>query len=263
MAIDRNIWKGNLTPTGKINWPCPSCNLPRLKLVPDSLHKIESRASLLEHDEGSWEPDFISGRFICLLKCEDCNESLAIVGDWWIDEGEVWNEEISDVDFDYFDTFKPSFVSVPPPIIELPKTLPDDVKEQLTKSFQMFWTDAESCANRVRASVEKLLDHLKIRRKRIAKSGKRVALSLHERIEDFKSKDNSLGENLMAVKWLGNAGSHSSSIQKDDLLDGYEILEHVLSEIYTQRTKRIATITKQINRKRRPRSAQKRKGKRS
>jgi hypothetical protein len=142
-------------------------------------------------------------------------------------------------------------------MIEIPKAVPADVREQLIKSFQLFWSDVESCANRIRASVERLLKHQRIKAKKLARSGKRVSLSLHERIQLFEAKDKGLAENLMAVKWLGNAGSHTSPIQADDLLDGYEIMEHVLAEIYTLRTKNVTRLSKKINRTRKPLSAQK------
>lgn len=257
MTVDRGVWKGGFTPDGVIRWPCPACHLPRLKLIPETLHKVESKESLGQRAHPAWEPEWIHARFVCLLKCQECDQSMAVLGKQGVELGEFWNDEKGDLDGDYFETFQPTFVFPAPPLIEIPTKVPDDVKEQLTKSFQLFWSDAESCANRVRASVEKLLNSLKIKRKRIAKSGKRIPLSLHERIQEFEAKDRSLAENLMAVKWLGNAGAHSSPVHVDDLLDGYEILEHVLSEIFTQRTRRIADITKQINRKRMPRSAQK------
>jgi hypothetical protein len=30
----------------------------------------------------------------------------------------------------------------------------------------------------------------------------------------------------MAMKWLGNAGSHGEPVGKEDLLDAWELLEH-------------------------------------
>ncbi|TLX23535.1 DUF4145 domain-containing protein [Chryseobacterium indologenes] len=57
----------------------------------------------------------------------------------------------------------------------------------------------------------------------------------------------------MAIKWIGNYGSHSSdTISKDDLLDSYEILEHVTENLYGKQLQRIERISKIINKKKKP-----------
>jgi hypothetical protein len=35
----------------------------------------------------------------------------------------------------------------------------------------------------------------------------------------------------MALKWLGNTGTHTSAVTRDDLLDAFEILDHALVEL--------------------------------
>ena len=81
-----------------------------------------------------------------------------------------------------------------------------------------------------------------------------MLLSLHARIDLFRQTNPDLADALMAVKWIGNAGSHSRPIMREDLLDGYELMEHVLDELFVQREKRIARLSRQINRRKRPRS---------
>ena len=83
---------------------------------------------------------------------------------------------------------------------------------------------------------------------------KRSFLTLHARLDRFKAKNGELGAALMAVKWLGNAASHSSSLTRDDVLDGFEILEHVLDEPYSQREARVRSLSSEINRRKAPRS---------
>jgi len=46
---------------------------------------------------------------------------------------------------------------------------------------------------------------------------------------------------LLAVKWLGNIGSHTTSdkFSKAELLDGFEVLEKAIELIYGKGDKRI------------------------
>jgi hypothetical protein len=58
---------------------------------------------------------------------------------------------------------------------------------------------------------------------------------------------------LLAVKWLGNAGSHDGD--KPTIADvrmTYDLLEHVLSEIYEKKTGELKAVAKKINKKKGP-----------
>jgi hypothetical protein len=46
----------------------------------------------------------------------------------------------------------------------------------------------------------------------------------------------------MAVKWIGNAGSHASVVTFDDALDGYELMDWVLDALYARRHRRAAIV---------------------
>ncbi len=59
-------------------------------------------------------------------------------------------------------------------------------------------------------------------------------------------------EFLLAIKWLGNAGSHPDIITTDDVMDTYEIMEHVLENIYENKEKNIRKIAKRINKRKGP-----------
>ena len=51
----------------------------------------------------------------------------------------------------------------------------------------------------------------------------------------------------MAVKWIGNDGSHEGDLSQNDLLDVFEILNYVLDEMYEQRAKNVAKLATKIN----------------
>jgi hypothetical protein len=50
----------------------------------------------------------------------------------------------------------------------------------------------------------------------------------------------------MAIKWIGNKGSHLGGIEKNDLLDAYELLEYSLNKLYNDPSKRLDKIAKRI-----------------
>jgi len=51
---------------------------------------------------------------------------------------------------------------------------------------------------------------------------------------------------LSAIKVIGNVGTHEDDITFDDLLTGYEILEHVVDLIYSGRAARVAGLADEV-----------------
>jgi hypothetical protein len=254
MTIEREIWLWSFDGDGPTPWPCPKCNRARLHLVQGTLHKTETAESARAHDHPAWEPDWVDGRFTCMLQCPDCQNPSAVAGTYKVHE-EYRHRDNPESEAHVVEEFTPQFFSDPPAIVNVPALVPKHIVEELEASFRLYWVSAESCANSIRSAVELLLTHFKVKRTRINSKGKRIFLSLHERIELFRRTNPRLADALMAVKWIGNAGSHSQPLERRDLLDGYELIEHVLDELFVQREKRIAKLSRQINQRRRPRSA--------
>lgn len=153
---------------------------------------------------------------------------------------------------DYSDYYTPSALIPMPDVFSIPPRCPDDVTEALRASFSCMWADPSAAANHLRSSLERLLDHLGVKRRSKATSGKVESLSLHARILLFEKTQPAIGRSLMALKWAGNSGSHGRSVSIDDLLDGYEILEHALQEIVEERSKRVAALAKKLSKKHAP-----------
>ncbi|QEH36352.1 hypothetical protein OJF2_49130 [Aquisphaera giovannonii] len=60
----------------------------------------------------------------------------------------------------------------------------------------------------------------------------------------------------MAVKNLGNAGSHpGDKVTHDDVFDGFDILERVLEDMYSEHPGELAKAVKEINRRKGPRKS--------
>ena len=78
--------------------------------------------------------------------------------------------------------------------------------------------------------------------------------NLHQRIEHFTKSQKRLGQLLLAIKIIGNEGSHIGDIKIDDILDAYEILEEVVEIVYIKKRNKITTIAKEIVEKNKPRT---------
>lgn len=82
--------------------------------------------------------------------------------------------------------------------------------------------------------------------------GTRVRLPLHQRIVNLGKRNKSLSDALLAVKWLGNVGSHSDDLTKDDLFDALDILETVLDDVFVRHRQAIRKLITAINKKKGP-----------
>jgi hypothetical protein len=195
----------------------------------------------------AWDPEWIMGRFAAKLICGDCGDPAFVIGQWDVEE--YWDH---DTPPELMPRYSPLAILPPPRIIVVPEGTPDDVQENLDGAFGFFWHDLDAAGNRVRTAVERILDDQRVPKVPSAKN-RRTRLTLHTRLERFKDKNADAAELLMAVKWIGNAGSHSRSLTRDDLMDGFDLIEQVLIELYSSHAKRTLKLAKSINRRRRPR----------
>jgi len=136
-----------------------------------------------------------------------------------------------------------------PRIIEIPAKCPDDIVHELEAAFRVFWASPSSCAGRIRVALELLMNHMGLPKRRKTNGGRFSGLTLHARLDSFVKKEPVVGPQLMALKWLGNAGSHDGAVSKADLLDAFEILEHALAEILGKRSSRVAALAKKLLKK--------------
>lgn len=140
-----------------------------------------------------------------------------------------------------------------PNIIPIPQQCPALVSSELRACFQLFWLDRAAAANRIRAGVERIMDHFQIPNRGRTAKGKFEKLSLHRRLERFEKSDKTIAARLMAIKWLGNTGSHQSDdVTKDDILDALELLEDALVELFEQRTRRLTALTRGLLKRHEP-----------
>jgi Domain of unknown function (DUF4145) len=249
MTVDRKVWQFEISEKYVPDWPCPGCGSTSLKLVEGSFHAVSDGNSQRHSHHPDWEWEFDTGRFVCLLQCSKptCKESCAVSGNYSV---------TVDQDEGGYPGGKPSSIVPPPPIIAIPKKCPEPVRQEIAAAFSLFWCDEAACLNRVRNALELLLTELKVPNSKV-NNNKRVRHSLHTRIELLETKRPKLKdicEQMMAVKHLGNAGSHAGkSVAVEDVLDGFDILERVLHDMFSDADSRLAKTVKQINKRKGPR----------
>lgn len=159
MPVNRELWREPLSQNHTPSWHCPTCTGGYLALVTNSLHYGETTESKEAHDHPGWGPEWITFRFSALLKCqnENCEEPVSAAG-----TGQVEVVQTRDpYDFEYIEFYYPKFVAPSPHLFQLPKECPSVVLDDLRHAFTAAWGDYASAATRTRASVERLLDHLK------------------------------------------------------------------------------------------------------
>lgn len=234
-------------------WMCPVCRVGHLTLPEDALLEKESAASANEPRDEDWEPTYVRGVFACMFKCSNpkCGDWVTCVGRSRVEvveyEGEDgWDQAMENL-------FYPEFFSPPLVLIDIPKGCPESVRTHLKESFALFFADSGAALNCVRSSVEALLTDIGVGRKTKTKKNTFRTLSLHERIGRIPAQYRALSDMFLAIKWLGNAGSHGGDTpNSEDVRNAYELIEHVLSEVYDLRSKKLGAITKKINKKKGP-----------
>lgn len=104
------------------------------------------------------------------------------------------------------------------------------IKFNLVKSFNHFWYDLDACANKIRQVIELIVDE---------KKGK--GPTLHAKILSLKSElGDSLVKKLLAIKCIGNDGSHTDRLfERVELLDTYCILVDIFDQLWPDHSERL------------------------
>jgi hypothetical protein len=251
--MDRTSFHLPFTERNVPKWPCPKCGTGHLALLPNALVHKETPESLRDRRHEVWEPDWIRYVFSCVFECTnaDCKEVVACCGDGKVDLFEYEDEEHGWAQSTN-DRFTPKYFNPPLVLMDIPKKCPPEADAHLRESFALFFTDPGAALNCTRTAVEAILTNLGIKRFVIVK-GKRRPVNLHQRIELLPAKYQDVKDMLLAVKWLGNAGSHGGEeANAGDVRTTYDLLEHALSEIYEAKGKKLKAVAKQVNKKKGP-----------
>jgi hypothetical protein len=249
MKIDRPLYTKHFTADELPLWHCPTCNTGFLKAVETDFTIQESVASKNNYDTPDWEPSWINGFFVGKMACMNsgCGEVVLVLGKMRVQEEKTYIQNQGLWDYKQIVQLFPSIFRPTLHLFKIDDDVPENIRLAIEKAFGHFWLDEASCANKIRNVVELIMDERKVQKTYIS-GNKRQQYSLHKRIELFKNTDVDAAECLMAVKWIGNSGSHANDhLTKDDLLDGFEILQHVTYNLYEKDTQRIQRLGKKIN----------------
>jgi len=223
----------------RLNKPCPTCKHGYLIPTDKGLMESESRVSKRNEKDypGCPVSDYVFSQH---FECDQCGEAAAAVG--FVSRNN-YSETEEDVRYAKYSAFIPA-----PPIISIPGSCDSTVKHLIIQSFGLFWMDESACANKIRIAIEVLMDSLRIKKTHIVKK-KREKLSLHNRILEYKKQNAEVANHLLAIKWIGNAGSHLNTLSEEQILDAFSLLEYALELIFNDRKRQFDKMSNQINKK--------------
>jgi hypothetical protein len=253
MTIVRTIFKNAFQANNVPDWTCPTCQKGILKSDHKNIKIYESAFSLKERKLVAWKAEWINGIFLGLLKCSNssCFETVIITGKYKNNETYSNGTANDKNEIIINQLLTPTSFNPPIDIFHINNEVPRQIFNEIKNAFNVYWLDSSSCANKIRTVVELIMDDMKVAKTYI-QAKKRKSYTLHKRIELFKIKKPEQADLLMAIKWIGNSGSHTGdNLTKDDILDSFEILEHVTNRLYETDSKRIAKLTKMINQRKR------------
>lgn len=233
--MNREFWKKR-TFTSKIpnDYRCPKCEIGYLKLEKLVSHLRPGQEELIRYNYPYGIEYIFNGILIC--KSNNCMNVVSISGISLKDIHFPVRDEVSGEYHDgYITEYEPKFFLPNLNLINLPKSLPKTVEEEIKLSFSHYFNDLSSCANRIRNSIEYILDDLKAPKKfKNNKNKFQVFTKLHNRILHYKKyKNKKIANLLLAIKIIGNEGSHIGNVTIEDILDAYEFLEKIINFAYS------------------------------
>ncbi|PBB41313.1 hypothetical protein CK222_22345 [Mesorhizobium sp. WSM3866] len=230
MASNRDLWPEQFEDDAFPAFPCPSCRPGRLELDKATLKTIRLGSADREHRAKGYWAENDAGRFTCTLVCSNrrCREVVAVMGDASSDE--FGAHQLS--------SLRPHCLYPGPPLIDIPDAVPKPAAEAMKQAFTAFWGDRGSAANRLRISVERIMD---------AEGIKAAGLKLHERIDLFGKAQPDLMDTLDALRHVGNLGSHDGNVSREAILDTFEVYQEWLRNYYGKYPARIKGLVDKLN----------------
>lgn len=222
---------------------CPRCDVGFLVPDQDTFKSTEPPYSRGAHSHEAWDPDWITYRFTvtCVCTKKDCGELAFVSG-----TGSVDQRYGDDGTPEYYNQFSIRSFFPAPRLCHIPADTPTKVEECLKKSFSLYWIDTAAAANALRASLEALLDELKIPSHKKNAKGETVYIALHSRLESWSASDKDHAELCFALKEVGNLGSHGDLVKSKHYFGSLEIYSHVLKELFENDAKKMKELAQSI-----------------
>ncbi len=216
--------------SGSTSFPCPDCGA-LLEVTSDDIKAYETKSSEQLQKVYGASPEELDYRFTARLKCpsKQCATDVVCVGAASVDQVPVEDDHGEIMNWEWMCFYSPHFFYPNLRMAKIPVNCPDTVKNRMEASFSQFFFSVNGALNELRGALEALLDALDV--PRLKADGKRMVL--HDRIESLPAQHSSLQKLFLAMKVLGNSGTHvDDGFEKKDLLDGYQLMEAVLEAIF-------------------------------
>lgn len=225
-----------------VEWPCPACGQKTLQIMKESFVHRDTLETRRMQSEDWFEPEMHASVFSCMSLCSraQCGEVVACAGKGgWERDWDEYKHEVN-----YLRWYQPvSFIPCLKPF-SLPDDCPEEIADPLKASFSVFLTHPGAAANLVRISVERMLTAMGV----AERNEKDKRIPLHQRLEKLPATYEAFSKPLMAIKFLGNAGSHRhDEVNVADIEDAFGIMDHVVNELFSGRRESVAVLTERLH----------------
>ncbi|CAI1616569.1 Uncharacterised protein [Serratia quinivorans] len=205
---------------------CAHCTLALASADWGKLLIEETIDSINDRKHPEWDPEWIRYSYSLPYQCVSCKGTTYSVGDAEHYFYSNHDEETGEADYEEGNLYKPKYFTPTLYIFELPHYCPSAIKKGLVKSFQLAYCDVSASANRLRATLE-ILIRLNFTEAEIG------VRNLHDQILLLTKKFTEIGDLSLAIKWIGNEGSHGEGeVQECALAFAYEAFAKILNIIY-------------------------------
>ncbi|WP_292035778.1 DUF4145 domain-containing protein [Mesorhizobium sp.] len=230
--MNKHIWRESYSEHGFPAFPCPKCRKYTLRLDKDTLKKRMEPI----HDGAYYDR---VGAFSGLFRCINawCGNVVSAAGK--IVPGLDYDQDGDPIECDYY-SIKALVSDVP--VIDLPKATPAPVQKPIKAAFSMLWADRGAAANKLRISVECVLDHFQVPKR--SRAGGRLTLA--RRIELFEDRSEGHLDTFDALREVGNTGSHEGDVTFDAIIKSFDIYEDALRDLFSGRKAERAAIVKEL-----------------
>lgn len=213
-------------------WPRPHCRTCGEGYVSwEKPEAARNEQSMKDMDHLGWEPEWITGTMHVIGHCDnsECKQTVVGVGKFRVGYATAdFGSEYEGIPYAEF--YKLEYFNPPLPLLSLPEAVPQNVRNAIDRAAPIIFVDPSSAATVLRASIELFLTNWGIP----AYDKKDRRINLHNRIELWKTEtgNQEVGEQLLAIKWIGNSGSHEGEpLSVRAVIDGLEFFEAAFNEL--------------------------------
>lgn len=223
---------------------CPVCDTPLL-IKPGDLRDFRTADTNRASEDENFHATDYEYQFMATMSCQSptCLQQINCLGTGIVKESHERDPEHGGWEVEYTNVLTPIYFQPPLRAFDIPSDCPEEISIRLLSSFSLMFAATTSALNEVRSALEALLDHLGVPRNSEKNNSR---LNLKARIEKLTDQHENIRDNLLALRIVGNSGSHAADVNRSDLFDSYEVMHSVLLRIFPQRldTDRIERITR-------------------